>query len=144
MTDPGPKYFIYWDSSAILSTLLKDKHSDQALKWVRKGGVHFLSTLAYAEIISVLDRLEKERILTRILAQSAFQALVEGPWRFLNVSPARECLDSLQGKYSLRGADYWHLAMARTLKRDIPELMLFSFDHRLQAGAEKEGLGLEP
>lgn len=144
MTGPGQKYFIYWDSSAILSTLLKDKHSDQALKWVRKEGVHFLSTLAYAEVIAVLDRLERERILTRILAQSAFLALVEGPWRFLNVSPARECLDSLQGKYPLRGADFWHLAMARTLKRDIPELMILSFDHRLQAGAEEESLGLEP
>jgi len=142
--DKEKSFYIYWDASAILSTLIKDSHSDVALKWIRKEGIHFLSSLAYAEVIAVLDRMERERILTGVLAQSAFQALLEGPCRFLNLCPAREHMDFLRGKYSLRGADFWHLALARTLRTEIPELVILTFDNRLREGAEKEGFGLAP
>jgi len=139
--DKGKSFYIYWDASAVLSALVKDSHSDVAMKWTRKEGLHLLSTLAYAEVISVLDRMERERVLTGVLVQSAFQALHEGPWRYLNLCPAREHMDSLKGKYPLRGADFWHLALARTLKKDIPELMVLTFNSRLREGAEKEGFG---
>ncbi len=135
-------FYLYWDSSAILSTLLKDTHSESALKWTRKEGLHLLSSLAYAEVVAVLDRMVKGRILTRVLAQSALEALFEGPWYFLNRCPEKEQMDALQGKYLLRGADFWHLALAKTLKEDIPELMILTFDNKLQEGAEKEGFGL--
>ena len=82
-----------------------------------------MSTFSYAEVLSVLDRMERERIFTEVLARSAFQGLAEGPWRFLNACPSREQMDSLRGKHSLRGIDFWHLALALTLKRDIPELV---------------------
>ena len=130
---------IYWDASAVLSTLVKDSHSDAALRWIRQEGLHFVSTLAYAEVLSVLDRMEKERILTKILVQSAIQALMEGPWRFLTLGPAREQMDSLRGKYSLKGADFWHLSLARTLKKETPDLILLSFDAKLKEAAEREG-----
>jgi predicted nucleic acid-binding protein len=136
-TEIGPS--IYWDASAVLSTLVKDSHSDAALRWIQKEGLHFVSTLAYAEIFSVLDRMEKERILTKVLTQSALQAFNEGPWRFLTLCPGREQMDSLRGKYSLRGADFWHLSLARTLKREIPDLILLSFDGKLTEAAEREG-----
>lgn len=133
----GPS--IYWDASAVLSALVKDSHSDAALKWTEKEGLHFVSTLAYAEVFAVLDRMERERILTKVLVQSAVQAFMEGPWRFLALGPAREQMDSLRGKYSLRGADFWHLSLARTLKREIPDLIILSFDGKLKEVAEKEG-----
>jgi len=131
--------YIYWDASAVLSVLAKDSHSETAQRWIRKTGLHVLSTLAYAEVVSVLDRMERENVLTRILVQSASQELLEGPWRFLNLCPAREEMDFLRGKYALRGADFWHLALAGTLKREISELMFMTFDQKLQDGAEKEG-----
>jgi len=133
----GPS--IYWDASAVLSTLVKDSHSDAALKWIQREGLHFVSTLAYAEVISVLDRMERERIFTKILAQSALQAFTEGPWRFLTLGPGREQMDSLRGRYSLRGADFWHLSLARTLKEEIPDIIILSFDGKLKEAAEKEG-----
>jgi len=140
--DRRKSYYIYWDASAVLSSLIKDSHSDGALKWTKKEGLHLLSSLAYAEVISVLDRMERERVLTGVLGQSALQALLEGPWRYLNSCPAREHMDSLRGKYPLKGADFWHLALALTLKNDIPELMILTFDNKLREGAEMEGLGL--
>ena len=45
------------------------------------------------------------------------------------------------GKHSLRGADLWHLAAAMTLKRELPELWLMTFDQRLKTAAELEGIG---
>jgi predicted nucleic acid-binding protein len=84
--------------------------------------------------------MERERILTGVLAQSALEGLAEGPWRFLNVCPSREQMDSLRGRYSLRGADFWHLALAMTLRKDLPELVILTFDQKLREGAEREGL----
>ena len=106
----------------------------------QKEGLHLLSTLAYVEVLSVLDRMERERILTGVLAQSALQGLAEGPWRLLNACSSRGQMDALRGKYPLRGADFWHLALALTLKKDIPELVVLTFDQKLREGAEKEGL----
>jgi hypothetical protein len=40
----------------------------------------------------------------------------------------------------LRGAGLWHLATAETLPSDLPELTLLTFDARLAAAAEGEGL----
>lgn len=141
MMNKGKGVCIYWDASAVLSALVKDFHSEIALKWTRQEGLHLLSTIAYAEVISVLDRMERERVLTGVLVQSAPQALLEGPWRFLILCPAREHMDFLRGKYPLRGADFWHLALTMTLKKEIPELMVLTFDNKLQEGAEKEGFG---
>ncbi len=82
--------------------------------------------------------------MTGVLAQSAYQAMFEGPWRHLLLCPTREQMDYLRGKYALRGADFWHLALARTLKKDIPELIVLTFDHKLREGAEREGFGFTP
>jgi predicted nucleic acid-binding protein len=139
VTDQEDSPCVYWDASAVLSALVRDSHSDSALKWIKKEGLHFVSTLAYAEVLSVLNRMERERILTKILVQSALQAFMEGPWRFLTLGPAREQIDSLRGKYTLRGADFWHLSLARTLRMETPDLIILSFDEKLREAAEGEG-----
>jgi len=97
VTDQEDSPCVYWDASAVLSALVRDSHSDSALKWIKKDGLHFVSTLAYAEVLSVLDRMAREKLLTKILVQSALQAFMEGPWRFLTLGPAREQMDSLWG-----------------------------------------------
>ena len=139
MTDQEDSPCVYWDASAVLSALVRDSHSDSALKWIKKDGLHFVSSLAYAEVLSVLDRMAREKLLTKILVQSALQAFMEGPWRFLTLGPAREQMDSLRGKYTLRGADFWHLSLARTLKMETPDLILLSFDGKFREAAEGEG-----
>jgi hypothetical protein len=44
------KSVIYWDTSAILSSLFTDKHSAKAKDWVSKSSLHLISTLAYPEL----------------------------------------------------------------------------------------------
>lgn len=131
---------VYWDSSAILSALFRDSRSEEAIEWSRKKGVHLISTLAYAEVCAVITRLERERILADVLVRAAFEALDQGPWRYLNILPDWEVIKPLSQKRSLRGADLWHLAVGKTLQKQIPELELLTFDKRLRAAAEKERL----
>jgi hypothetical protein len=47
----------------------------------------------------------------------------------------------LARSWPLRGADLWHLAAAKALQTELPELRLLSFDSRLTAAAHGEGLG---
>jgi predicted nucleic acid-binding protein len=131
---------IYWDASAILSTLFTDKHSAEAVNWVRKECIHLVSTLAYTETCAVIGRLNREAHMADILITTAFKMLDEGPWRFTKAWPEWETIQSLSNKWSLRGADLWHLATAVSLKGQLPELFLLTFDLRLQEAANGEGL----
>ncbi|MFQ6052367.1 MAG: type II toxin-antitoxin system VapC family toxin [Candidatus Hydrothermarchaeota archaeon] len=139
MKEPLP-IVVYWDSSSILSALFKDSHSEEALNWSRKEGVHLLSTLSYAEVCAVISRIRRERLLADVLIDAAFEALETGPWRRLNVWPEWDEFKVLSLKWPLRGADLWHLATVKTLQKQIPELLLLTFDSRLGTAAEGEKL----
>ncbi|SPD72779.1 conserved hypothetical protein [uncultured Desulfobacterium sp.] len=131
---------IYWDASAILSTLFTDKHSAEAKIWVQKEYIHLVSTLAYSETCSVIARLNREAHLSDILIKTAFKMLEEGPWSFTRAWPEWETVRTLSNKWSLCGAGLWHLATAINLKEQLPELFLLTFDLRLQDAADGEGL----
>src|SRR5512136_1508959 len=110
---------VYWDTSAILSSLFSDRHSALAIEWARADGVHLLSSLAYAEAWAVIGRLRRERILADILIEAAAETLHHGPWRRLHSQPDWKLVRSLAEKWPLRGADLWHLATARNLKDEL-------------------------
>lgn len=131
---------IYWDASAILSALFEDEHSKKAARMADEKGVHLISTLGYAESCAVLARIKRERVMSDILVRAAFGALDAGIWRRLNISPAWEDCRDLCSRWSLRGADLWHLAAAKRIQKEIPELFLLTFDQRLKHAAEGEGL----
>jgi len=131
---------IYWDSSAILSALFRDRHSDEATRRARGSAVHFLSTLAWAEVHAVIARLERARLLAKVLLTASREALEGGPWRRLNAVPDWKVARDLAFKWPLRGADLWHLAVAKSLQTELPELTFLSFDARLAAAAKGEGL----
>jgi predicted nucleic acid-binding protein len=131
---------VYWDSSAVLSALFQDGRSEEASRSARGSAVHFLSTLAWAEVHAVIARIERERALAKVLVAAAREALEEGPWRRLNAAPDWKVVRDLSSKWPLRGADLWHLAVAKGLQTEIPELTIMSFDARLAAAAKGEGL----
>lgn len=131
---------VYWDTSAILSVLFKDAHSEKARNLADQDGVHLISSLGYAEACAVLARIGREGLLTDILVKAAFEVLETGPWRRIHLAPAWEDLRDLSRKWPLRGADLWHLAAAKRIQQELPELSLFTFDERLKAAANGEGL----
>jgi predicted nucleic acid-binding protein len=132
---------LYWDASAILSLLFADRHSETALAWMAgEATVHLLSTLAHAETVAVVSRLEREGAVTGAQGQSARQAFASWPWRRLTAQPDWATAATLAQGWPLRGADLWHLACARTLRQHLPELQVLTFDSRLRAACQGEGL----
>ena len=142
MREEEQPILIYWDASAVLSALIKDKHSQEAHRWVQRSGFHFLSTLSYSEVLAVLFRIQREGLMPEVLLDAAEEALERGPWRRLNAVPSWDMLRKLSGKYPLRGADLWHLAAAKSLQLELPELRLLTFDQRLRTAARGEKLSL--
>ena len=131
---------VYWDTSGILSTLFEDSHSDEAQRWARQEGIHLMSTLAYAETCAVIARIQRDRLLADVLVKAAIEVLDEGPWRRLNAWPEWGIIQSLAARWPLRGADLWHLATAKSLHKQLPELFLLTFDTRLQDAARGEDM----
>jgi predicted nucleic acid-binding protein len=131
---------VYWDASAVLSALLKDEHSQETRKWANRPGFHFLSSLAYSEVVAVLSRIRRGRDMAEILVDAAMEVLETGLWRRLNIIPQWDTLKDLSGKWPLRGADLWHLSAAKGLQKQFPELHLLSYDRQLKTAALGEGL----
>lgn len=132
---------VYWDTSAVLSALFRDAYSATAMRRARSSETHLVSSLAWAECHAVIARLERERMAAKVLIDAALEVLKSGPWRRVNVTPAWELIQSLARAWPLRGADLWHLATAKSLQTQLPEVVLLSFDSRLTAAADGEGLG---
>ncbi|RJX26915.1 MAG: PIN domain-containing protein [Desulfurivibrio sp.] len=139
-----PTRVVYWDASAVLPLLFAGSHTGAASAWMTLDGTaHLLSSLAYAETSAVIARLQRERALSDVLAGTAWNSLASWPWRRITVQPDWEIVSPLARKWPLRGADLWHLACARGLQRQLPELHLLTFDARLQEATRGEGL-LQP
>jgi predicted nucleic acid-binding protein len=143
MRTDGEEIVVYWDTSAVLSTLFSDNHSDEALNWANRGGFHFLSSLGYAETCAVIGRMRRERKVAELLAEAAMEAFNGGPWRRVNAQPAWNQMAMLSKKWDLRSADLWHLALAKSLRDQIPELIFLTFDRKLRASAQGEGFVME-
>ena len=139
----NPPRMIYWDSSAILSALLQDKYSEQAVRCANFDLVHLISTLALAETHAVVNRLKRERTLADIQAKAALEVLEQGPWRLMKINPDALQINKMAAKWPLRGADLWHLATAKSLKLEFPELAMLTFDQRLYSAASGENLAME-
>ena len=131
---------VYWDASAVLSTLTTDAHSESALAWYRQGYVHLVSTLAYAESCAVLSRLRREGTITGDQLAEAMDSLSCEPWRRLATGPGWDEIAEAAARWNLRGADLWHFATVLTLrKRHLPDLLMLTIDARLRAAAEEAG-----
>ena len=114
--------------------------SEKAKSLADQKGVHLISSLGYSQACAVLARIKREGFLADILFKAAFEVLETGPWRRIHLSPIWEDLHDLFTKWPLRGADLWHLASAKRIQQELPELFLFTFDDRLRSAADGEGL----
>jgi predicted nucleic acid-binding protein len=130
----------YWDTSAVVSLLFQDEYTQRAKRTARLRGIHLISSLAWTETHAVIARLEREHAAAGDVLNAVRVALHGSPWRPTNVTPSWELVESLSQKWPLRGADLWHLAAAKTLQEELPELRLLSYDVRLTAAANGEGL----
>jgi predicted nucleic acid-binding protein len=130
---------VYWDASAIVSALFQDRYSDEASAAARAPGTHLVSSLGWAEVHAVIARIEREHAPSPVLIAAARESIERGPWVSVSIDPDRLQMSALAQAWPLRGADLWHLAAAKALQADLPELRLLSFDTRLAEAARGEG-----
>lgn len=130
---------VYWDASAVLSLLFPDGHSSSARTYAARNVEHILSSLALAEVFAALERARRSRAYGDAVIAESKRRLERGRWRYVLVSPGRADLQEFAPKYALRDGDLWHLALAKMLKAERPELRLLSFDARLVEAARSEG-----
>lgn len=133
---------IYWDSTALLSYLFKDSHSKQVVKKARQKGFHLLTTLTLAEVYTVINRIRREKLISEGLIDSLLEILESGPWSRLNIVPDSLAIKELARKWPLRGSGLWHLATAKTLQREFPELTILTLDRELAQASKGESLKL--
>lgn len=133
---------IYWDSTALLSYLFKDRYSKKVMEKAEQKGYHLLTTLTIAEVYTVINRIRREQLVSDIMIDSLFDLLETGPWSRLNIVPDSLALKDLSRKWPLRGPGLWHLATAKTLQREFPELMVLTFDRELAHASKGESLRL--
>jgi predicted nucleic acid-binding protein len=133
---------VYWDTSAILSALFIDNHSETARGWAANAAVHLISSLAHAEACAVTWRMARDGVVPESLASATINAIEQGIWRRINAVPDWTIMSNLAQRTTLRGADLWHLGLAATLRRDLPELRMLTFDASLQEAARREDLAI--
>jgi predicted nucleic acid-binding protein len=130
---------VYWDSSALIATLFNEANTEQARTLAAAAGTHLMSSLAWAEVHAVLARARQEPGVATTAVAAAQSALQIGPWTYVNALPGQAVVRSVAQRWPLRGADLWHLALAKTLHENLPEMCFATYDHALAHAAAGEG-----
>lgn len=89
------------------------------------------------EVLTVLARIKREKLMTGILIDAAIETLNNGPWRRINLSPDWKVILTLSKKWPLRGLTSGTLPLPKAFKNKSLKLLL-TFDTRLQAAVEGE------
>ena len=131
---------LYWDSSAVVAALLSETHTRASRAHLRAAGAHLLSTLTYAEVLAALSRRLRQGRVSPAVHREMRARLSGEPWLRVDVQPSWSMLEDVAKEHALRGADCWHLATAMTLRQNIPELRLLTYDERLRSAAAATGL----
>ncbi len=131
---------LYWDASAVLSLLFEDQHSAMAIAQMQERRVHLVSSLTWAESHAVIKRMRRMGAISDAAVTLALEQLDHAPWRRISAGPDRKITRAMASRWALRGADLWHLALARTLQRDLHEIRLVTYDEALREAAMGEGL----
>ena len=131
---------VYWDTSTLLSALFNEERSDEARRLASSTGLHLLSSLAWAELHAALARAIREQHFPAVLVDATETAVGSGPWRHVRAVPAPNLSRAIARRWPLRGADLWHLALAKTLQTELPEIAFATFDKKLAEAAAGEGL----
>lgn len=133
-----------WDSSAIVPLVCRERVSPLCRSWLRNDPVVLVWALTATEVISALARKRREGVLTARRFNVAKQRLagLERAWHEVTQYDAvRARARRLLETHSLRAADALHLGAALVAAEERTHVLdIVTFDGRLAASAEREGL----
>lgn len=137
----------FWDSSAVLALLLKEKGSSETLKVYREDPDQTVWCLTEVEVASALSRRLREGMESEdeVVARSQFRFLF-GRWvEVSSLEGVRTRALRLLGTHALRAADALQLAAALVFCDERTESLPFvCLDDRLADAARKERFPVLP
>lgn len=141
----------FWDSSAILPLVVKEKTTPTVLSAYRNDSEVVVWWATEIECISALARLSRESMLDENDLAIATERLTTLAQSWYIVQPTdrlRQVACRMLRVHPLRAADAQQLAAAMLASEMQPMTMpMYCFDHRLATAARKEGFSvaaLEP
>lgn len=124
----------FWDTSALVSLLFKERHTASASRAMEAGGLYLAWEWIQVEAYSALSRRGATpadfRFLASLLTLFQFLSLDGGDY---------PDIQAILHKHKLRSADAGHLFCLRKAKKFKPDLLFVCFDEELAraAGTEK-------
>ncbi len=134
----------YFDTSALIKKYVKEKGTDEVIKRWNGSKMLVVSSVAYAEFFSAMNRKMREGVLLKKELKSAIQNF-KSDWESLIkvevIDTLNKRIEELTTKYPLRGFDAIHLASALYFQNAKgEELNFICADHRLNNAAQQENL----
>jgi uncharacterized protein len=139
---------LYLDTSALVKLYVDEDGSSMVREWVDDAEAVATSILAFVEGRAAFARRRREKRISSA-AHARLVRDFEADWDRYLVLEATEPLIRRAGKlteiHPLRAYDAIHLASAKILREKLAEPVSFaSWDTRLVAAAQKEGLEIMP
>jgi predicted nucleic acid-binding protein len=133
---------IFFDSSALAKRYIDEKGSDEVEKICVQTNVLSVSIICIPEIISALNRLRREKQLSKGQYEKVKESLIYDlrDADFYNLTPqvVNHSIQLLE-KYALRAMDALHIACALVAQPDL----FISSDQRQLFAAKKAGLRIQ-
>jgi predicted nucleic acid-binding protein len=138
----------FWDSSALVPLLVKEKETRYSLKTLSDDQEMLVWCLSKVEVISALCRRLRERAFGEEEFQKAKRHLndiMERAYEVQAIEKVRARALRLLEVHSLRAADACQLAAALVATQEDPHrLAMLCFDQNLRNAALKEGFLVNP
>lgn len=135
----------YWDSSALLPLLLRERTSDTLRALYEDDPVNIVWWASPVECASAIARRERDGSLPLALAADALGRLAALERTWFEVAPAaplRASAQRLLRVHPLRAADALQLAAALAVGTEAPTMAMVCLDRRLREAAQREGIPL--
>jgi hypothetical protein len=133
----------FWDSSAIVPTLVDEPGSDRMRELADDGTALAVWWATRVECVSAIARRVRLSPTDARHAEEALDTLREAVAGWVEIPPTERLRDDagrLVRVHDLRSADAFQLAAARAASDDLPETLPFvTLDDRLALAASREG-----
>jgi predicted nucleic acid-binding protein len=125
----------FWDTSALISLLIEERHSAIARKAMESGGLYLAWEWVRLEAYSALTRrgatIAEFKALANLLTLFQFLSLDAGDY---------PDIQTILQKHRLRTADAGHLFCLKKAKKFKPDVVFICFDDELAKAAGNEGM----
>jgi predicted nucleic acid-binding protein len=134
----------YFDASALVKRYVAERGSDQVNRAIEEAEALGTVVVSRAEIVAALAKARRLGVLDEEQALAGRRLFSQDWPHLIRVQLTDALVDragALAWNHGLRGYDAVHLAAATTWRDSIDDAVtLATFDRRLWAAAEKEGL----